>query len=216
MAEVFNTIVRSVVVSGAATALASLWSIPLAYTLIFRSRGSVLLEAIIETLVGVPTVVLGLLLYILFSSSGPLGFLGLLYTPHAIIIGESILVTPLIVSMGYRSLRGTAHLYYELALSIGADRIQRMRIVVGQSLPGVVAACITGFSRAIGELGIAMMVGGNITGYTRVMTTAIALEVTKGNFEEAIILGVTLLLITISISVSVKLISRVWMIWRSS
>lgn len=210
MAEIINTILRSIMVSGIATLIASLWSIPLAYLLVFRNRGSAFIEAVIETLVGIPTVLLGLLLYILFSSSGPLGFLGLLYTPQAIIIGESILVTPLIISISYRSIKEIAYLYYEFALSIGANRLQRIKLIISQSLPGIIAACITGFSRAIGELGIAMMIGGNIRGYTRVMTTAIALEVAKGNFEEAIVLGIVLLLITIAISIAVKLISKVY------
>ncbi|MEM4465082.1 MAG: ABC transporter permease [Ignisphaera sp.] len=209
MSEVFDTIVRSIIVSGIATALASLWSIPLTYLLVLRNRRAMVMEVIIETLVGIPTVLLGLLLYMLLSSSGPLGFLNLLYTPQAMIIGESILITPLIISVSYRSIRDMAKLYHELALSIGADRFQRIRLIIGQSLPGVVAACITGFSRAIGELGIAMMIGGNIRGYTRVMTTAIALEVAKGNFEEAITLGIALLAITISISIAIKLLSRV-------
>ena len=211
--EVLDTILRSVMVSGVATVLASLWSIPLAYMLVFRGGRAPIIEAVVETLVGIPTVVLGLLLYMMFSSSGPLGFLGLLYTPQAIIIGEAILITPLIISISYRSIRETAHLYYELALSIGANRFQRMRLVVSQSLPGIVASCITGFSRAMGELGVAMMVGGNIRGYTRVMTTAIALEVARGGFEEAIVLGLVLLLITVSISIAVKLLTRVRSTW---
>lgn len=208
--EFMGTILRSIYISGTATVIACSWSMPLVYaiTLKFRNKREVV-EAITEACVGIPTVLLGLLLYILFSSSGPLGFLKLLYTPNAIIIGESILITPLIISTTYSSLKDTAKLYSELALSLGAGRGQRALLILSQSASSIVASCIMGFSRAIGELGIAMMIGGNIKGYTRVMTTAIALEVTKGEFEEAVALGLILLMLTISISVAVKLLTRV-------
>lgn len=211
MAEnVIETILRSIHISGTATILSSLWSIPLTYALLFRYRGKTIVEAVIESLVGVPTVVLGLILYFLFSSIGPLGFLGLLYTPIAIVIGEAILITPIIISTLYRSLKGVAPLYYELALTLGANKMQIIEFILGQSKPAIIASCIMGFSRAIGELGIAIMVGGNIKGYTRVMTTAIALEISQGRFEEALVLGIALLLLTISISISIKLLLRVY------
>lgn len=205
--EFVATVLRSVYISGTATLLASVWSIPAAYAMLIKCRKA-LVEAIVESLVGVPTVLLGLLLYFLLSSSGPLGFLDLLYTPAAIVIGESILVTPLIISMCYRSLRDTVGLYYELALSLGASRYQRLKLVLRQFAQHIAASMIMGFARAIGELGIAAMVGGNIRGYTRVMTTAIALEVAKGNFEEAAALGLTLLLIVLSVSTVAKLLTR--------
>lgn len=205
--EFVATILRSIYISGTATLLASMWSIPTAYVMLIRCR-KIFIEAVIESLVGIPTVLLGLLLYLLLSSSGPLGFLDLLYTPTAIIIGESILVTPLIISTCYRSLKDVVNLYYELALSLGASRYQRLKLIFTQFTPNIVASVIMSFSRAVGELGIAVMVGGNIRGYTRVMTTAIALEVAKGNFEEAIALGLILLLIVISVSIVAKLLAR--------
>lgn len=212
MNEFTATIIRSIYISGVATLLACSWSIPLAYLIVFKYRYNVIIEAIIEAFVGVPTVFLGLMLYMLFSSSGFLGFLKLLYTPIAIIIGESFLITPLIVSTSYRSLKEKAFLYNELALTLGANTIQRAMIIIKQSLHSLIASCMMGFSRAIGELGIATMVGGNIKGYTRVMTTAIALEIAKGSFEEALALGLILLIITISISITVKIISKVYSI----
>jgi tungstate transport system permease protein len=198
-------------VSGTATLLASVWSLPTSYVLTLKRRVGVV-EAFIESLVGIPTVLLGLLLYLLLSSSGPLAPLGikLLYTPQAIILGESILVTPLMISTSYRVLKNSVVMYSELALSLGASKTQIMTLIVKESLPGVVASIIMSFSRALGELGIAMMVGGNISGYTRVMTTAIALGVVRGEFEEAIALGLVLMAIMVVISVTLKLINKVY------
>jgi tungstate transport system permease protein len=198
-------------VSGTATLLASVWSLPTSYVLTLKRRVGIV-EAVIESLVGIPTVLLGLLLYILLSSSGPLAPLGikLLYTPQAIILGESILVTPLMISTSYRVLKNSVVMYGELALSLGASKTQVMTLIVKESLPGVVASIIMSFSRALGELGIAMMVGGNISGYTRVMTTAIALGVARGEFEEAIALGLVLMAIMVVISVTLKLINKVY------
>ena len=201
--EILDVTIRSLYVSGLATLLSASWSIPAAYLLSFRRRVGVL-EAVVESLVGVPTVLLGLLLYMLLSSSGPLGFLKLLYTPHAIIIGQSILITPLIISTCYRALRVVAAPYLELALSMGASKSQAMMLILRESAPGVAASAVMGFSRAVGELGIAMMVGGNIRGSTMVLTTAIALGVTRGEFEAAIILGIILLALTIATAVSMK------------
>lgn len=207
--ETLNTILRSLYVSGVATLLSLTWSIPASYFLALKER-SRLLETVIETLVGMPTVLLGLLLYFIFSSSGPLAPLKLLYTPQAIIIGESILITPLIISMSYRLLRNAVRTYSELALSLGASRIQTMTLVLRETMPGITASAVMGFSRAIGELGVAMMVGGNISGYTRVLTTAIALGVARGEFEEAVFLGLILLTITITVTVALKYLSKVY------
>lgn len=209
--ETLATILRSIYVSGTATLLASVWSLPTSYFLTLKRRVGIV-EAVVESLVGIPTVLLGLLLYILLSSSGPLAPLGikLLYTPQAIILGESILVTPLMISTSYRVLKNSVVMYSELALSLGASKTQVMTLVIKESLPGVVASIIMSFSRALGELGIAMMVGGNISGYTRVMTTAIALGVVRGEFEEAIALGLVLMAIMVVISVTLKLINKVY------
>lgn len=211
--ETIATILRSIYVSGTATLLATTWGIPTSYILTLKRRVGIV-EAVIESLVGVPTVLLGLLLYLLLSSSGPLAPLGirLLYTPQAIILGEAILITPLMISTTYRVLKNTVATYSELALSLGASKTQVMTLIIKESLPGVVASIIMSFSRALGELGIAMMVGGNISGYTRVMTTAIALGVARGDFEEAIVLGLVLLTIMVVISITLKLLNKVYSI----
>lgn len=203
--EILDITLRSLYVSGSATFLSASWSIPAAYFLSLRRRVGII-EAVIESLIGIPTVLLGLLLFLLLSNSGLLGFLKLLYTPQAIIVGQAILITPLMMSTCYRALRSVAASYLELALSLGASKSQAMILILRESAPGVAASAIMGFSRAVGELGIAMMVGGNIKGFTRVMTTAIALDVTRGEFESAIILGLILLVLTTSTAISVKVL----------
>ena len=205
--EVLEIAIRSITVSGLATFFASSWSIPFAYILATR-RESELIISIIEAVVGIPTVLVGLLLYFLLSSSGPLGFLHMLYTPQAIIMGEAILITPLIVSTSYRVLKNVVNTYGELALSLGASERQAMLLALRESLPGILASTIMGFSRAIGELGVALIVGGNIRGYTRVLTTAIALEVSKGEFEKAVALGTILVSIATTISIVLKVLKR--------
>ena len=197
---------RSIIVSGAATLLSSTWSLPASIMLAERRDLSRIALPVLESMVGIPTVLVGLLLYLLLSSSGPLGFLGLLYTPQAIIIGQSILVTPLMISISYRVLSMASKTYGELAETLGATVWQKRILVISQSAPGLIGAIIMSFSRAIGELGIALMVGGNISGYTRVMTTAIALEVSKGNYELAVSLGLILLAISSTISVMTRML----------
>jgi tungstate transport system permease protein len=212
--DIAGIAIRSIVISGSATRLASLWSIPISYIIAIRGvRKSI--EAVIEAMVGMPTVLLGLLLYYLFTSSGPLGFLGLLYTPIAIIIGEAILITPLLIAVIYRASRDIIVSRLELAISLGASRIQTISMLARETSSGVIAAIIMGFSRALGELGIALMVGGNIKDYTRVMTTAIALDIIRGDFEKALALGLILLLIIVSIMIAIKRLSDIKTIWGS-
>ncbi|MET1128847.1 MAG: ABC transporter permease [Thermoproteota archaeon] len=206
-AEVAEIAARSVYVSGLATLLAASWSLPLAYVMAIRGRMR-LLASLFESLVGVPTVLVGLVIYMLFSRKGPLGFLGLLYTPYAIVVGEAFLVTPLIVSVMHRVLQSAVKRYWELAVSLGASERQAMLTAFAQSLPAVVASIVMGFSRAIGELGVALLVGGNIKGYTRTLTTAIALEVSKGEFEDAVALGLVLVAIVAAFSAAARILWR--------
>lgn len=206
MEDLLGIVFRSLWISGSATMLASLWSIPLAYHLSRSTGWSRYIVGVLEALIGVPTVLIGLLLYVLICSRCPLGVFGLLYTPYAIVIGESILVTPLITATSYRVLNYSWRTYGELAMSLGATDRQTMAIVLRESLSGIIASLIMGFSRAIGELGVALMVGGNIKGYTRVLTTAIALDVSRGDFTSAIILGLILVLLVVLVSISVRIL----------
>lgn len=209
MNEIVDITLRSIWISGSATLLASSWSILFAYYLSKNPSVAKFIVSVLEGLVGIPTVLIGLLLYMLLSSRGPLGMLRLLYTPYSIIIGQAILVTPLITSICYRVLSRSWSDYGELALTLGASEKQAIHLVLRESLPGIIAAIVMGFSRASGELGIALMVGGNIRGYTRVLTTAIALEVSRGEFETALVLGSVLVVIVVTISLSLRVLKRI-------
>jgi len=195
--EVLEIAFRSVAVSGLAAVLATALGIPLSLKLVtddFRSK-KFILDAF-RALVGVPTVVVGLALYYLFSRSGPLGGLRLLYTPLAIVLGQALLITPLFISFAYQALEMEKKGVWELAISLGAFRRQASSTLIKEAIPKLLNASLIAFNRAIGELGVALMLGGNIRGFTRVMTTAIALEVSKGEFDLALSLGGLLLLIT--------------------
>lgn len=209
MEPIQNVVLRSLAISGSATLLASLWSIPLAYVLATSSRLRPIVY-LLEALVGVPTVLVGLLIYLLLSRNGPLGFLNLLYTPQAIVIGESLLVTPLITAISYRAILVGLTMYRELAISLGASNRQAALLVFREMLPTIISSIVMGFSRAVGEIGVALIVGGNIKGYTRTATTSIELATEMGEYHRAITLGVVLTTITIGISLVTRLVRRKW------
>jgi len=205
--ELLEITTRSLMVSGSATLLSTTWSLPVAYAAATRGRLRPLVAAA-EGLVGVPTVLVGLLLYFLFSRHGPLGFLGLLYTPTAIILGEAVLITPLLIAVSYRVVSEAVARYGELALALGASPGQALMLALREAWPGLLAAVVMAFSRAIGELGVALLVGGNIKGYTRTLTTAIALKVSMGEFEAAARLGLVLVAVMVAISLALRAAKR--------
>ena len=206
--ELFEITIRSLAISGTATLLAGSWSIPSAYIISRLSRLSKILMPVVEAIVGLPTVLVGLLMYMLLCGSGPLGILNLLYTPYAITVGQALLITPLLISTSFRVLAHAQESYGELALTLGATERQAMQLVLAQSFPGLMASIVMSFSRALGELGVALMIGGNIRGYTRVITTAIALEVSRGEFELALMLGGILVILLVAISISLRTLRR--------
>jgi tungstate transport system permease protein len=150
-----------------------------------------------------PTVVVGLLVYILLSRSGAFGFLGILYTPTAIVVGQFILALPIITALTYAAASSVDARVRKTAESLGAGPSQAAWMVLKEARLGIVAAVIAGFGRVIAEVGSAVMVGGNIRGYTRTMTTTIALETSKGNFVLGITLGLILLVVALSINLAV-------------
>ncbi|RLE88295.1 MAG: ABC transporter substrate-binding protein [Thermoprotei archaeon] len=207
--EIYGIALRSLLISSTATLLALVWSIPFTAKLIsIRHRSKDIIIGIFNTLIGLPTVLVGLVLYLLFSYSGPLGFLELLYTPYTIIIGESILITPLVISLLYEVFSRAYNEYWELALTLGADKLQAYKLIIREVISDIFVVSLISFSRAIGELGVALIVGGNIKGYTRVFTTAIALEIEKGEFETAIILGLLLFIVVLSVILTARIIKR--------
>lgn len=200
---------RSILVSGTATFLSVLWGAPIGMVLgLKKFRGKTVLKSLFNALLGIPTVALGLVLYLLFSRSGSLGFLQILYTPLGIIIGQAILITPITVSLITSAIESVDPEIRDLARTLGASENQALVAVLGESSSGFLLAIIASFNRAIAELGIALMIGGNIRGITRVLTTTIALETTRGEIVLAIALAIILLTIVSLVSLSINLIQR--------
>jgi len=200
---------RSLVVSGLATVLASSWSMPLGLLIgLGGFRGRLIVRGAFNALLGVPTVALGLVLYLLFSRSGPLGFLHLLYTPAAMVIGQAILISPIIVSFVASTLEAVDPEIRALALTLGATEMRARLTVLSESLGGVILAVTASFNRAIAELGVALMLGGNIRGLTRVLTTSIALETARGEVALSIALAVVLMAIVAAVNLLMSLAQR--------
>ena len=205
--EFWSIVGRSIWVSGSACLLASLFGLPLAGLLtVWNFPGRRFVKLFLSTLIGFPAIVVGLLILMLLSRSGPLGGLGLLYSPQAMIIAQCVLVTPLIAALALQLLERRWHELYDYLSSLGVRRRTAIFVLLHEEWRGLVIVAIGGFSRAIAELGTAMMVGGNIAGHSRVMTTAIALEASKGNLGLALALGLFLLLVSFGITIIVVLV----------
>ncbi|WP_238374097.1 ABC transporter permease [Ignicoccus hospitalis] len=205
--EVAELVARSLWISGTAVALASSWSIPLTF-LIVRYKALRPLLSFFEGLVGVPTVLVGLFLYDLICPKCPLGSLGLLYTPYAVVLGEALLVTPLIVATSHSALNWAYQNYGELARTFGADEVKALLASAAEVVEELAGSIAMAFSRAVGELGVALIVGGNIEGYTRTLSTAIALYAQMGEYEKATELGLILTFLSVGTSFVVKRLSR--------
>ena len=154
----------------------------------------------------IPAVLIGLLVYILVTRRGLLGFLGLLFTPWAMVMAQAVLAFPIITALSLSALKGVAKETKDLAFSLGATPFQMSLAIIRQGKFAFLTAVIAGFSRVIGETGMSLMVGGNIKGETRVMTTAISLETMKGNFELGIALGLVLLLVALLLNIFLQLL----------
>ncbi len=207
--ELIEIVSLSLCVSLTAVLTASVAGILSASLLAFKRfplRGSII--SILNTFMGLPPVVVGLLLYLILSRSGPLGFLGLLYTPSAMLIAQAILAFPIIAAMSYASINSVSPDIRLAALGLGATRVQASIAVVRDARYGIFSSVMAGLGRVMAEVGAVLIVGGNIAGYTRVMTTTIALEYDKGNFSLAIALGLILLLISLCINSVMYLLQR--------
>ena len=201
---VYGIVYRSLFFSGVATILAALWGTPIAMLIGLREfRGKSIVKSFFNTLIGMPTVALGLVLYLIFSRAGPLGPLGLLYTPGAIILGEAVLVTPLIISIMTTAIEAVDPEMMNLARTLGASESQTSIAILREAMNGVILGNIAGFNRAVAELGVALLVGGGIVGYTDVLTTDISLYTQRGDLGMAIALAVILLLIVFGINLTI-------------
>ncbi|MFH1001758.1 MAG: ABC transporter permease [bacterium] len=200
--EIFIIVLLSLRVSLTAVVLASLLGVYLGFLMAVKDYwGKRFSVSLVNTLLALPTVVIGLIVYSLISRRGPLGIFGLLYTPLAMIIGQFILAVPIIIALTHSAVQGIDKRVRNTALTLGATEAQSAWTLIKEARYAVLAAVITGFGRVIAEVGAAMMLGGNIKGSTRVMTTAIALETAKGEFGFAIALGIILLFAAFSINI---------------
>lgn len=207
--EVFSITFLSICVSGLATLLSCLWGLPIAFLLGLSSfPGRSFIKGFFNAMLGVPTVTLGLLLYLLMSKSGPLGVFQLLYTPLGISIGQSILVTPILVSFTTNALESIDVELRDLAKTLGASRLQTDLTLMRESLSGVLLAVTASFNRAFSELGIAMMIGGNIRNVTRVLTTSIALETARGEIAFSVALAIILMAVVFSITAIINVLKK--------
>ena len=207
--EVYRITALSLFVSISGTLISCVWSIPISALLALRNvPGKRTIKGLFTALIGIPTVALGLYLYLLLSRYGPLGYFQLMYTPYAIILGQCILVTPIIVSFTTSALESVDPEVRALARTLGASDIQTDALVLREARWGVVLAIIAAFNRAFAELGVAMMLGGNIRYVTRVLTTAIALQTAMGDIPLSIALSIILLSIVMTLSIIVSLARR--------
>ncbi|MGI2335658.1 MAG: ABC transporter permease [Dehalogenimonas sp.] len=199
--EVIGISWRSLSISATASLIAAAIALPLG-AFIFHSTfpGKRALISLINTLFSLPTVLVGLLVFMLFSRAGPLGTFGLLFTPTIMIIGQALLVTPLMLGLVISAHSGIERQAKETAVALGASRWQMGVMMIKEARFAIFTAFILGFGRAISEVGLALMIGGNINGYTRVLTTAISLETGRGDIELSIALGIILLAIALIIN----------------
>ena len=207
--ELLTIILLSLQVSGSALVIATLLGLPLGAALAWRRvplRGLVI--SLINTGMGLPPVVAGLFLYLFLSRSGPLGSLGLLYTPTAMVVVQAILACPIVASLSHAAIVRVDPVIRQAAITLGATPLQEVLTVIREARYGIMAGVMAGLGRVMAEVGAVIIVGGNIAGYTRVMTTTIALETDKGNFELAIALGLILLLISLAINLGLRFFQR--------
>lgn len=203
--ELIDITTRTLMISLSSTIIAAVVAVPLASVIDSREfRGKRVIINIIQTLYSMPTVLVGLFVFLLISRSGPLGSFNLLFTPAGMILGQSILILPLVTGFSLTALRSVKTELRDLARSLGATEYQVMMKVIAEARYAVMAAIILGFGRAISEVGVAIMLGGNIRGFTRVITTAISLETSKGNIELSIALGIILLLISLMVNTALN------------
>ncbi|MGE5664329.1 MAG: ABC transporter permease [Deltaproteobacteria bacterium] len=207
--DLVDAVRTSLAVSAGATAFASLFGIPLGLFVGIvdfpLKRATV---TVLNSLMAVPTVVIGLFIYGFISRQGPLGALGLLFTPTAIVIGGTLLAAPIAANYAMASARGADVRIVPTALTLGAGRLRAAAALVGEIRFGILAAVIAGFGRVVSEVGVAMMLGGNIRGYTRTMTTAIALETSKGEFAFGMALGIVLMTVALGVNVFLSVLQR--------
>lgn len=208
-AEVVEITARSLMISATSCGIACAVCFPLGGLVHFSSfPGKRLFMSLVQTLYSLPTVLVGLFVFVLLSRSGPLGSFGLLFTPTAMVIGQVIFVSPIVLGLSVSALNGVDIAVYEAAMGLGASRFQATLQVMKEARYALLTAAVMGFGRAISEVGLSLMVGGNIKGFTRTLTTAISLETSKGNVELSIALGIILLMLALMVNLVIDWLQR--------
>jgi len=206
--ELRDIVFLSLAVSLTASICAFLLGSPLGTALaIYRFRGRASFIVIANALLGLPPVVVGLVVYLLLSRSGPLGSFGILFTPAAMVIAQAVLGAPIVVALVHRMMVDVWATYGDAMLIDGASRLRAMPVIMSIGRDGLFTAFLAAFGRAIAEVGAIIIVGGNIAGVTRTMTTAIALETSKGDLALALGLGLILILLSVMVSAAAFLLS---------
>lgn len=206
--DVMQIAALSLYISLTATIIAALIAIPLGGLIHFHEfQGKRALLILIQTLYSVPTVVVGLVIYLLISKSGPLGILGLLFTPTGMILGQTVLIIPIMTGLVISALSGIDRSISDTLEALGATHFQKIIEIVKEARFAILSAVVLGFGRAIAEVGVAMMIGGNIRGHTRVLTTAITLETGMGDFGLSIALGIILLIVALIVVILLNVIT---------
>jgi len=212
--DVMAIAVRSIVISLTATIIASIFAIPLGAAINFGTfPGRKSLINLIQTLYSLPTVIVGLLIFLLISRVGPFGFMRLLFTPTAMIIAQTILILPIMTGLTISALSGVDPVIRDTLRSLGATRLQFLVNILKEARFAILATVAVGFGRAISEVGAAILVGGNIAASsfassTRVLTTAISLETSMGNISQSIALGLVLLAIALGVNLAITTVQH--------
>lgn len=206
-AELWHIVLLSLEVSLSAVLLATFFGLPLgALVAVKRFPGRQAVIVVLNSLMGLPPVVVGLLVYLLLSRAGPLGDLGLLFTPAAMVIAQTLLILPIIAALARQALEDAWREYQEQLRSLGAEGLRAALTLIWDIRFSLLTAVLAGLGRASAEVGAVMIVGGNIDGVTRVMTTAIALETSKGDLPLALGLGFVLMAIVLALNAAAQLV----------
>jgi len=208
--EVFAAIaLRTILVSGAATALAVVVGVPVGYVIARRSfRGRTMLLGLINTGMGMPPVVVGLVVWLLLVRSGPFGDLELIYTQRAMVLAQFLIATPIVIGFTTASFQALSPRLPDLLIVLGAGRIRRLWLLAREARLGLLVAIMAAFGAIVSEVGASMIVGGNLERSTRVLTTAIVTETSRGEVERALALGLVLLVMSFVVNLSLTIVQQ--------
>ena len=209
--SVYSAISTTIIVSSWSLLISLLIGLPLGFALgYYNFFGKAVIRTIVDTLLALPTVVIGLIAYTMLSQAGPFGEYDLLFTQQAIIIGQIVLGLPIIIALTATQVESVDKRLYTSLKGLGAKPLQILNATLIEARFGIITAAVTAYGRIITEIGISMMVGGNIKYHTRTVTTAIALETGKGEFVTGIALGLVLFAVALIVNIALSMLKRKW------